>query len=560
MTAPGGPATTVPQVRPHRVIPVHVDTLPIEDGHTDPPVVGRLGSFVLGFRESSDHSPDATAGTYRVRAEPLDTHRPRQGMHWDNTPNELPPRWRVLLHGDGWSATWLAPRPVLGRVELRGTITGEWSYGVSRLTRGRVTRARMVTETHERSGPALGEWRRIHTAQRLRDIDTAPHRFDGGLVRGEYIPHLNGWSMVPPNPWVQETGVLVDLDLDDVPHYPLRPAFVPGGLAAHGADLWISDTRLPTLVRLRDHAVADVITWPGVVLGSEQSVPGRVLHADATGCWITGPDGIIRVDLDGTIRVLRDEPAAPTAATTAGTLAARLTLEPDHPRSPTALVLLHPDGSNIDVPTPGRRVHSLTADGNRFLATLAGEDDHVLARIDTDGHLTQGPPPHPRSQDGYLILGGAPLLRTPAALHRIQPDLTLDAGTPTPIRTRPGWVTAPHNAWAYAGRVLVSGGFPRAARDDNWWPLDGAPPLPAERRQAHHLLSELDPHTLQHRSTTIVPNGLTHLAVTDDGTVYITANRLYQCPREHGALAEPLDLTALLDHPDAPPPTPPRWG
>jgi len=50
----------------------------------------------------------------------------------------------------------------------------------------------------------------------------------------------------------------------------------------------------------------------------------------------------------------------------------------------------------------------------------------VLARIDTDGHLTQGPPPHPRSQDGYLVLGGAPLLRTPAALHRVQPDITLE--------------------------------------------------------------------------------------------------------------------------------------
>ncbi|MDQ2722693.1 MAG: hypothetical protein M3Y19_05210, partial [Actinomycetota bacterium] len=301
MTAPGiEPTAPVPLTRPHRVIPVHVDTLPIEDGHTAAPVVGAVGSYVLGFREVPDDEPDALARAYRVRAEPLDTTPPSRGKDWSGRVRDDPPMWRIQLHGDGWSARWLTPRPAVGHLELRGTITGEWSYGVPTLTRGRITRARMVTETYERTGGGVPDWRRVASAQALRELGTGPLRFDHGLVPGPRGAHGVGRAMVAPDPWTRETGVLVDLDLDDVPPYARRPAIVPGGLAAHGRELWVADVRLPLLVHLRDGVVVDEITWRGVILTPEQALhQGRTLHADASGCWIVGPDGVHRADHDG---------------------------------------------------------------------------------------------------------------------------------------------------------------------------------------------------------------------------------------------------------------------
>lgn len=101
-----------------RTLTVLVGTLPVEDGQTAPPVVGKVGHYRLLFAEAEHDEPDATIGTVRARAEPLGDGAPsRGGLMWDGTSHDEPPSWRIMLHGNGWTALWSAPRPVVGEVE-----------------------------------------------------------------------------------------------------------------------------------------------------------------------------------------------------------------------------------------------------------------------------------------------------------------------------------------------------------------------------------------------------------------------------------------------------------
>lgn len=364
--------------RPTRRIPVLVGELPIEDGQTPPPVVGEIGSFPLIFGEALGGEPDATVATFDVRVEPLNGGAPRgPGQRWDGTPHDRPPVWPSVIHGDGWSAHWSAPRPVVGRARLGGTLVGDLAISSRQWVRGRVARVRVVAETIDTSPPVQRDWRRIAGAQRLREMQSSPRWFDHGLVLPPDAPTDTWVSPVPADPYVQEIGVLVDLDLDDVPPLPPRPSMVPGAIAAAGPHLWITDTRLPLVVRLThpsthrpepsepDRTVSRAIdvlecSWPGRILTDDHSAV-RALHPDHRGgCWVTGFDGIhhidVHIDVHGVVRAVSDAPTG-NAAVNNGQLLAGVRPDPDDTHGPEELHLITSDATTtvIDLPNTVER-------------------------------------------------------------------------------------------------------------------------------------------------------------------------------------------------------------
>lgn len=518
---------------------VHVLALGIEDGEIAPPVVGDIGLYELGFTERLFDEPNPLVSVVRVRAEPQDSTPPRRGLHWDGTPNPLPPTWPTLLHGDGWSAVWSSPRPVLGEVELRGVLAADLSLlGSERPTRGRVTRAQLVTETYRRTGTGPGEWRRVPAAQRLDEVAAAPRWFDRGLVPDPDAT-TPGWAaMVALDPRVVQTGVLIDLDLDDVPPLPLRPSIVPGAAAAHGHDLWVLDAQLPLLVRLRDEQVAAVITWPGGILA------GRRLHADADGCWVTGPDGVLRVSLQDNVHQVADEQIW-LAAGSGTTLAAQVILVPDDVHSPTVLRLQEPGHEPRDVDLGDRYVRAIAAEPDGFLLLVTTPENHgsaSLARVRRDGTgmwaAKIGPVVADDAYACHLAGGEHPALAHLRGVHPVRSDLTLGDAVPVPgligVHGRDGRVWVVHHP----------------ARPLDPWPSDG----PAQHDHQYWVLTELDPITVAPVGSTPVPGVVNDLGVGDDGTVWTVAAGLRRC-RGDGSPAERLDVTALLD---AQPP--PAWG
>ena len=471
--------------RPRRVIPVLVAGLAVSDGQARAPVVGEVVGYHLDFSESSvDDEPDAVLVTVRARAEPVSDRNPTTGgKSWDGTPHHYPPIWPVRLHGDGWEATWLAHRPLVGEVELRGRFGAVIAYDSPTRVRGRVAAV------------------------------------DGN------------WAY---------------LDLDDVPPLPLRPALVPGALAVHEGDLWVADTRLPLVVRVRDRTELTRITWPGAIRGHR---PGRQLHADATGAWITGPDGIRRTDLAGTVTLPDPGYTTRTAATPEGTLAALIRLDRTNPRDPDyTLHLIEPTGQVTDVPIAGRSIRSLVSAGGGFLL-LCTQPDTIdrppdwdgrpwLARLDTTTRQLVDGPRLDLSDDGpfQTLIGSDPaLLPGDRTLHPVTTELTV--GPSTRIRLLGGY--------AAAGRVWIVRHPPHPSGWDGWWPLDGPPRYPEARR--YWMLSELDPDTLQPTLSTLVPDIPEHLGVDDHGTVWSIADGVRSLPRTNGAAAELFNLTALLN-------------
>jgi len=534
----------VPRQRPHRVVPVLLESLAVQDGHTAAPVVGEYAAVVLGFSEPSGDVGEVGVATYRVRADPVPGWRPLvEGKRWDDTTYLVAPTWRTVLHGDGWTATWLAPRPVIGNLELRGTLTGDWTYGVSRLTRGRVLRARMVGGRIERTGP--------HStgcvpgaAAVLRDVEVGTGFADGMTIDPAALPGPGVTARVLADPPVREHGVLLDFDLDDTPSPALRTPFFAGAVAAHGTDLWLVDRSLPTVLRLRGGVVVDWVSWPGMVLTGEG--PRRALHADAYGCWITGPDGTVRADLAGRVHIVDETPVRHAAAAADGILALACDENRDHAAT---LWILRVGGDPVEVPIPGSVVVSLGAHADGFLVALTGRDS-VYAHLTLDGHLTLGPPIEPTMHAGVRFFSGSlGLVRGShrgRTIHRVGEDLTSLPVGEAPTGAYAGLVPG---GWVQAGRMFVSGSLPQGRGERPWWPLDHQPDLPAGRTvNRYQLVSELDPDNLQPISSTLAPTGPLDLTVDDNGTVWVTAaGDLHRCPPCDGTMAEPVGLATLLD-------------
>ncbi|MCJ7857494.1 hypothetical protein [Corynebacterium kalidii] len=138
----------------HRILPVAVEWWVYMDMNCPPYDLGRTVDMFLWFRESGDahdvgDDPDDLVVTVDAYAEEATVDRP---VGLTNG------RWSIILRGDGWSALWDAPRPVLGRVRL----TGRFHQSSDRPaetpltpTRGRVTRLRYRTRDATADVPAI---------------------------------------------------------------------------------------------------------------------------------------------------------------------------------------------------------------------------------------------------------------------------------------------------------------------------------------------------------------------------------------------------------------------
>ncbi|MEV0948620.1 hypothetical protein [Rhodococcus sp. NPDC049939] len=204
-------------------------------------------------------------------------------------------RWLLSLFGDGWSANWWSERPVTGAVEVTGRFVADLGSGRSEddpvPVRGRVRRVRVVEQRIERTDNGA---RTIPGTERFTDFESTPQRFWSTL---EPLAEDEGFS---------PTGVLVDLDLDDVPACDSR--FVPGAMSIDGPDVWVMDRSNPILLHLNTRSTPPRITEYLLPMTIES--PGstrRNVHSDPDGCWITSHYDLFRCDraFDGTLTVER---------------------------------------------------------------------------------------------------------------------------------------------------------------------------------------------------------------------------------------------------------------
>ena len=208
-----------------RVLPVRVDAWTVMDMNGPECDLGETVEFILEFREASEGSEECEEAADRTdMTVTVDAWAQQYPGAGEVDPERM--TWNTLLTGDGWSARWDAPRPLLGRVRLTGTFHRE-SLGPHETTvvptRGGLARIR--TQNGRR-----GEESRITEFERIWKSD-ADRESD---IR----------------------SFLVDLDLDAAsrpePSDLQRPCVVHGfavtGDAGHRA-FWRGDVRLPLVWR-----------------------------------------------------------------------------------------------------------------------------------------------------------------------------------------------------------------------------------------------------------------------------------------------------------------------
>ena len=274
----------------HRILPVTVEWWTIMDMSGPLCDVGDTIDLFLWFRESSDggdrdDDPDDMVVTVDAYAEETTVDRPVDLTNG---------RWSMILRGDGWSALWDAPRPVLGQVRLTGRFYREAAYPAETPltpTRGRVTRLRYRTEDATADVAAL---RRPH-----------------------------------PTVWILRTfqigvdPVLVTLDLDAAsPPEPAqleRPTALQGFAVTGGVDapvLWRGDLRLPIVWRTDVTSGESTAVALPVRIQAEPMYIARVRGRAGDGCRVDAVGHTFLVGDDGSVveeqrpAVLDDFPGA----------------------------------------------------------------------------------------------------------------------------------------------------------------------------------------------------------------------------------------------------------
>ncbi|MFC7446893.1 hypothetical protein [Rhodococcus daqingensis] len=442
------------EARPHRLLRVLVDSLAIEDGQTPPPAIGDVGTFPLLFEEIPADDADPTILTVTADAEPLADGKPRLEPA-AKTPGAVHRRWEwsIFLRGDGWSARWNSPRPAIGRVEVTGRLIGDLGYATEGRVRGRVTRVRLETRTFRTEPGPPPSWTEVPGASRLHDLERSPRWFnDGGMFADESASTAE-----------RETGVLVDLDLDDVPPLPLRPSICPDAVSAHGDDLWVADRELPVVIRVRRPSELTEYLIPGRVYAA----PGaRRLRADASGCWVAGWDGIFRCGIDGAVHSVSDRPVDLSAAS------GETLLTYSRVDGAAVLGLWGPGGHRLDLRPPDGDPVSMCVHGNGFLVLLRDstgllERDSVLVNVSVEGEMAVGPTLDMQSSYEAFLTAEPPRLFNAGdgRVFGVTADLTLSGPEPFPGRPFDGgtigdriWIV--HHPTGRIPRRLVASGRP----------------------------------------------------------------------------------------------------
>lgn len=200
---------------------------------------------------------------------------------------DLTLRWPHKVTGDGWTAKWIHEQPFAGRLRVPARLWPQFTRAVPghpETTTGRVRRLQLVEARYENTPDGK---RRVPGTERVSDLGSST---DSEMPR---------WTIIPTDALYQPTGIVVDLDLDDVPDVPR--SFNAGTVSVNGADVWVIDKSHPTLVHIDTGPTPHRVTE--YLLPLMANAPAgwwyRRVHADASGCWIASGDEIVRCNLDG---------------------------------------------------------------------------------------------------------------------------------------------------------------------------------------------------------------------------------------------------------------------
>ncbi|WP_338837160.1 hypothetical protein [Gordonia polyisoprenivorans] len=504
----------------HRVLTILVDRIAIEDGQIRPPVIGEVIEFPLRFWEystSETGTDQHDAMTIRARLEPSGRPPRRFGLADDSEATDHAGRqdlwWSGLLRGDGWTASWDGQRPRTGQVELTGTFHGVMGIDAAGSVRGRVTRVQVVSHSWQLVPPprrwSLTPGRR----PTYREVDRAPRFFTDDRFDADC-----------PSPTDVDAGALIDIDLDDVGPYPLRPPAVIAEVSAAGDDLWALDAVLPLVFRIDSERRASEYLFPGPVRY------GRSVWATPTGCWIGGPDGTHRLTPGEPARTVDDTPVVAGAVVGEHYLACG---------GAGRWSILGPGGESRSVEGPTAVVTAAIADGDTFVVLLHSPSPHtdgvVLVRVGLDGAMHVGDPVilddhHDRPSlltsplgiacyDRFVTL--APTLEATDTQH--VPRQFFDAGT-------------------VGDGLWTLGHPPDGTARSGWWPLPG-PTEYDHGRGRFWLLTVLDRDGLTPILSAPVLSSTVSVTRTDDGTLWVAAGGVLQILRP-GTMQwpEPVDL------------------
>lgn len=382
-----------PDVTGH-TIQVVVHSSVFQGGPVPPLHVDDVISVVLAFDSEAEPSAPGVV-TFRVRIQPKFGHAPFAAEDGSL-------RWMFDVYGAGWSAEWHHHTPVAGLIHLTGRLDVGFTRAVPGqpgVVTGRVRRLQLVEQWVE-STVAGNHY--VAGTEWLRDFGPSPDR---------YWPR---WKIIDDPDTFAETGILVDLDLDDIPDDDTE--FDAGAVAIDSADLWVIDKSNPLLLHIDTTATPPRVTEYRLPLAIEKprEMWTRRVHADRDGCWITSPEEIIRCTrteaaeltvrraietgsdrttyLDGRLFVLE----APHFGDRTDPRYGYVRVEPDaHPVRELVDGELVPviDGATIArVKAPGRRADQVTADDG---TTWIADRTLVAQRPDGTSHTTDL---HPRTR------------------------------------------------------------------------------------------------------------------------------------------------------------------
>lgn len=195
-------------------------------------------------------------------------------------------RWPHKVTGDGWTAEWIHDQLFAGRLRVPARLWPQFTRAVPghpETTTGRVRRLQLVEARYENTPDGK---RRVPGTERVSDLGSST---DSEKPR---------WTIFPTDDLYQPTGIVVDLDLDDVPDVP--SSFNAGAVSVKGADVWVMDKSHPTLVHINTgpspHRVTEYLL--PMMVNAPTTMWSRRVHGEADGCWITSGDEIVRCNLE----------------------------------------------------------------------------------------------------------------------------------------------------------------------------------------------------------------------------------------------------------------------
>jgi hypothetical protein len=364
-----------------------------------------------------------------------------------------------------------------------------------------------------------------------RDVDVAPRWFDrSGFRDAEQGRTAMVWA---------DSGVVIDIDLGDVPSRAPRPKIEPGDVAIGDHGIWVVDNQLPVVALLTGNTATEYV-FPGTITS------GRALRVTPEGCLIFEGGDIFRC--------IVNEPITKTANTVRGIFIGdiSMSLEQVHGAG-WRVVLTSSTGrrTEVDAIADGFTPAGSVVDGTSFVVavrdnTAAGKPT-TLVRITTAGQVTMGPP----------ILGDRRDWENRITLVN-QPLRVIQSRAVIPIREdlSPEGPVSLHNTLLRAGQAgdtaWIVTHLPSGERGgpDPWCPLPG-PVVYDKSRGQFWLLTLLDANsqpTGSYPISTVSPG----VAVDRFGDVWITDRGLRRLPAEPMTWSNPINLDEAITRTIAP--------